>query len=181
MSAGDDHWAGTFPKLYEAGYVEYADCHLSFTTQSVPETLVSRLHLVAVTQPGVVTVCESVQGWRFLPGGTREPDEALAELARRELLEEAGAAIRGKPVLFAAHQADSLKANPYRPHLPHPRTYWAYGIVAASIVQPPSNPPGGEHVVAVASLPAEKAAEFLAVHDPVHAAVVSLARAMGLV
>jgi ADP-ribose pyrophosphatase YjhB (NUDIX family) len=72
-----------------------------------PEHLVSRLHLVAVTNESQVVVCRSVQGWRFLPGGTREPGESLHELARRELQEEAGANLLGDLIHFSAHQVDS--------------------------------------------------------------------------
>ncbi len=37
-----------------------------------------------------------------------------------------------------------LRAQPYRPHLPHPRAYWEYGITQAEVVRPPTNPPDGE-------------------------------------
>ncbi|MGI8901011.1 MAG: NUDIX domain-containing protein [Nocardioides sp.] len=87
MGGDDESWRKRFPELFREGYVEYADCRLSYTTRAMPEELVARLHLVAVTEDSHVVVCRSELGWRFLPGGTREPDESLAELARRELLE----------------------------------------------------------------------------------------------
>ncbi len=40
-----------FPGLFSDQYADYADARLRFTTAAVPEDLVSRLHLVAVT-PG---------------------------------------------------------------------------------------------------------------------------------
>jgi len=73
-----------FPELFRDGYVDYADCRIRYTTEDVPEELVSRIHLVAVTAEEKIVVCRSEQGWRFLPGGTREPGESLYELACRE-------------------------------------------------------------------------------------------------
>jgi len=145
-----------------------------------PEHLVSRLHLVAVTDDSCVLVCRSEQGWRFLPGGTREPEESLSDLARRELLEEAGAALLGDLLHFSAHQVDSDRRTPYRPHLPHPRTYWAYAAARVRMTAPPSNPPDGERVVEVLTLPPPAAAAYLEVADPVHADVVRHAVAMGV-
>ena len=49
---------------------------------------------MAVTADGEVVVCRSVEEWRFLPGGTREPDEPVRDLVDRELREEAGCALR---------------------------------------------------------------------------------------
>jgi hypothetical protein len=49
MSANDGRWSVRFPDLFSDQYADYADARLSFTTAAVPEYLVSRLHLVAVT------------------------------------------------------------------------------------------------------------------------------------
>lgn len=40
-------------------------------------------------------VFETDQGWRSVPGGTREPGETIAETADRELYEEVGAHLKG--------------------------------------------------------------------------------------
>lgn len=141
----------------------------------------SRLHLGAVTDAGYVVVCRSGQGWRFLPGGTREPGESLAELAGRELMEEAGAVLEGELQHFAAHVADSARVTPYRPHLPHPRAYWAYAVAPVQVVGTPTNPRDGETVVEVLILPPSVAADHLPEEDPIHADVVRHADAMGLV
>ena len=68
----------------------------------------------------------------------------------------------------------------YRPHLPHPRAYWAYAVARAQVIAAPVNPPDGEQVVEVRTLAPGLAAAFLAEHDPVHADVLRLAVAMGL-
>src|SRR3954468_22950920 len=120
-----ERWAAEFPGLYARSYVDYAGCEVGFTTAGVPDRLVSRLHLVTVTPQRLVIACRSAQGGRFLPGGTREEGESLAGLARRELMEEAGARLAGGIEIFASHVADSRRDAPYRPHLPHPRAYWA--------------------------------------------------------
>ncbi len=181
MAHPDARWSAEFPVLFETTRADYADCDLSFTTRPVPDVLVSRFHLVAVTGKGEVIVCRSIQGWRFLPGGTREHGETLAELARRELREEAGAETVGDVRTFASHVADSLRTDPYRAHLPHPRTYWSYGVTQAELIGPPSNPDHGEHVVEVLTLAPCEAAHYIGEHDALHADVIRLAQAMGLV
>lgn len=180
MTSGDESWRSHFPDLYRETYVDYADCRIRYTMAGQPDALVSRLHLVAVTDDGRVVVCRSEQGWRFLPGGTREPGESLTELARRELLEEAGAELVGDLRVFAAHVADSNRDRPFRPHLPHPRTAWAYAIAAARVQGEPTNPTDGEKVVDVVCLAPTDAAEYLAVEDRLHADVVRHAHAMNL-
>jgi 8-oxo-dGTP diphosphatase len=181
MTADDGHWSARFPGLFQDQYAEYAGSRVGFTTVAVPEDLVSRLHLVAVTAAGTVIVCRDELGWRFLPGGTREPGESLGDLARRELMEEAGARLDGPPKYFAAHIADSLRPAPYRPHLPHPRGYWAYAVARAEVIADPVNPPDAEQVVEVLTLAPDRAAGFIAEHHPAHADVLRLADAMGLI
>lgn len=81
----DRAWAERFPRLFAPNHVAYVE----FTTSSSETDDVNRLHLVAVTAEALVVVCRSAQGWRFLPGGTREPGESVHALAERELLAEA--------------------------------------------------------------------------------------------
>lgn len=180
MRQGDDFWAGQFPDLFRKEYVAYADARVRYTTEPLVEGLVARLHLVALTPSGEVLVCRSVDEHRFLPGGTREPGETLWELARRELLEEAGAELLGEVRCFAAHVADSGRDRPFRSHLPHPRSLWAYAVVDVRLVGGPTNPADGETVVEVLALPPEQAAVRLEEHDPIQAGIVRHARAMGL-
>jgi len=180
MRRGDEFWAARFPDLFREQYVEYADARVRYTTEGLDDDLVARLHLVALTPTGGVVVCRSVnEGW-FLPGGTREPGETLRDLARRELLEEAGAELLGEVGCFAAHVADSGRSEPFRPHLPHPQSLWAYAVADVRIVSRPTNPADGEAVVEVLELSPDRAATRLAEHDPVQAGVVHHARAMGL-
>lgn len=181
MSGDFERWCVRFPNLFRDAYVDYADCRVRYTTEPAPEELVSRLHLVAVTKEGKIVVCRSQQGWRFLPGGTREPGESLRDLARRELMEEAGAVLLGELRYFSAHVADSHRQRPFRPHLPHPRAYWAYAVASVRVVGVPTNPADGEAIVEVLILPPAEAADYIAEHDPVHADVLRHAEAMGLV
>lgn len=174
-------WPGRFPRLFEETYVDYADARIAYSDGVAPDDLVARLHVIAVTEQHEVVVCRSAEGWRFLPGGTREPHESLRELARRELLEEAGAVLMGPVIQFSAHRVDSERHDPYRPHLPHPRSYWAYAVGRVRVAGPPANPSDGETVVEVLTLPAPQAAAYLdAGQDPIHADVLRHADALGL-
>ena len=168
-------------RLLQPTYIGYAGCDIQYHWEPPPEDLIARLHLVARTPTAEVLVCRSVEEWRFLPGGTREPGEPVAELAARELLEEAGAELRGPVRLFGAHEAISRLDHPYRPHLPHPRAYWAYAVADVVQVGPPTNPDDGEQVVAVSALPPAEAVTELASHDALHADVLSEAIRRGLV
>jgi len=181
MSSDTDPWSERFPELFRERHVAYADCTIRYRTGPPDPDLVSRLHLVAITPENQVVVCRSEQGWRFLPGGTREPGESLEELGRRELREEAGAALTGELHCFSAHIADSNRRAPYRPHLPHPRTHWAYAVAEVRLTGDPTNPSDGETVVEVLTLTPADAANYLAGENPIHADVLRHAVALGLV
>ena len=177
-----DDWSTRVPRLFAPASVDYANVALGFTTGPFDDALISRLHLVAITSPGELIVCTTVQGWRFLPGGTREPEESLHELVVRELLEEAGAVpVDDELTLFGAHVADSRDPEPWRPHLAFPRALWAYGACRAEITGPPTCPPDGEQIDDVLTMPAEHAVEFMETTDQMMADAVRLAIAMGLV
>lgn len=180
MDVSDEVCRAAVERLAEVRYIDYADCDVRYTTEPAPDELVSRLHLVAVTALGNVVVSRSVQGWRFLPGGTREPGEPLFELARRELVEEAGARLLGGVTPFSCFVADSRRPQPYRPHLPHPRAYWLHAVAQVEVVGPPTSPDDGEQITDVLQLPPREAVEYLAEHDPIHADVLAHALALGV-
>ena len=60
VSAED--WSARVPRLFAPARVDYANVDLGFTTGPFDDALVSRLHMVAVTSPGELIVCTSVQG-----------------------------------------------------------------------------------------------------------------------
>ena len=180
MEDADEYTRRQFPELFAESYVDYASARIRYVPGAAPEHLVTRLHLVAFTDEREVVVCRSVQGWRFLPGGTREAGETLVDLARRELLEEAGAMLLGEPVHFSSHDVDSDLLEPYRPHFPHPRCSWGYAVARVRVTSAPTNPPDGEEVVEVLTLPVAEAADYLRQDDPIHADVVLHAQALGL-
>lgn len=172
--------ATRLPRLFAPSRVEYANCDLTFTIDPVPEEAINRLHLLAVTSDGLVVVCESAEGWRFLPGGRREPGEDLTTLAEREAMEEAGLRLDATPVVFASHVAVSADAKPHRDHFAHPTGYWAYAGAPATVIADPTSPPDAEQITAVHCLPPHQAAAFLEQHDPDHADVVRLAMLAGV-
>lgn len=168
-----------FGRLFAEQPVDYAQATVRLHLGTPVDALVNRLHMVAFTPAGQVVVCRSSQQWRFLPGGTREPSESLLSLASRELWEEAGAELLSAPETFAWYDVHCHAAEPYRPHLAHPRAAWAVARCQVRLVGGPSNPDDGEDVVEVLTLPPAEAADWLAVHDPDHADLVRLAVALG--
>ena len=124
---------------------------------------------------------ETKQGWRSLPGGTREPGESIEETATRELAEEVGGALTGPLAWVGAFRVDHSKVGRHRPHLPFPISYWAYLAADVELLDSVGRPGAGEQVVSVRTLPPSAAIAFLADFDdgPV-TDVVRLAHAMGL-
>jgi 8-oxo-dGTP diphosphatase len=176
-----DGWANEFPQLFRPRFESYANADLEFRLGMPPDEEVARLHVVAVDPQGLIVVCRSVEEWRFLPGGRREPGESLAETCRRELREEAGCLVVGEPSpVFAYQQATSRNEAPHRPYFTHPVSAWGYFVARVEVTGPPTNPADGEAVVEVRHLPTTEAAGWLRVHDEEHADVVLLAQAMGL-
>jgi len=175
------NWAGRFPELFRPRFEEYANADLELCLGEPPDEQVARLHAVAVDPEGYVVVCRSVEEWRFLPGGRREPGETLDALCRRELREEAGCTVLGDPgPVFVFHRATSRNADPHQAHLSHPVSAWAYVVARVEVTGPPTNPADGESVVEVVRLPVAQAAAWVRVHDREHADVIMLAEAMGL-
>jgi 8-oxo-dGTP diphosphatase len=164
-----NRWQERFPQLFarsafEWGGVASGDLEIQFSLALPPDELVSNVKVIGRAAGGVV-VCQSDQGWRFLPGGTREAGEAVTETARRELLEEAGASIVGGLHWIGAFEVNNPRSRPYRPHLPHPVSYWLYVVGDVTFEGGPTNPADGEPVIEVLTLPPPEAVNYLAAFD----------------
>ena len=174
-------WAERFPDLFAPGFWEWGELDVQFTVEEPPDELISNVHVVARTDGGIV-VCGNDLGWRFLPGGTREPGETIEDLVHRELVEEAGARVTSKLTWLGGHRALHRRPAPYRPHLPHPVSFWANVVADVVLEGPPTNPDDGEQVTEVLVLPPEEAAAYLdAQPGGVMGPIVRLAQAQGLV
>ena len=126
--------------------VRYApDVSLEFTTEPPPVDDVARAHVVAVTPPATSWCAGPSRSGDSSPAGRASPDETVADLIGRELREEAGYAPTGPTVFLARYVATSAAASPYRSHLPHPVSSWAYYVVPVEHVGEPLNPADGEH------------------------------------
>jgi 8-oxo-dGTP diphosphatase len=177
-------WRERFPNLFarspfEWGGVAAGGLEIQFSLELPPDELVSNVKVVGRAAGGVV-VCKSDQGWRFLPSGTREAGETVEETAQRELLEEAGASIVGALNWIGAFEVRHPGPRPYRPHLPHPISYWLYAAADVDFQGRPTNPPDGETVIEVLTLPPLDAVDYLAGFDDGQLTeVLRLAIAMG--
>jgi 8-oxo-dGTP diphosphatase len=106
----------------------------------------------------------------------------VGTVGARPLDEEAGARLVSESVWLGAHRADHRRPGPYRPHLPHPVSYWATVVADVVVDRRPGNPDDGEQVVEVLVLTPEEASEWLEKFpDGVMGGMVRLAQAMGLV
>lgn len=112
--------------------------------------------------------------------------EGAADPARESPTRSTGNSARkpelGAPQRYASSARTSLTAAarpPYLPHAPHPRMWWLYAVTEVAIDEEPANPADGERVVDVLVLPPADAADYLEVHDPIHADVIRLAIALG--
>jgi 8-oxo-dGTP pyrophosphatase MutT (NUDIX family) len=122
-----------------------------------PDALISNVTVVPFIADRVVII-RLADGRYEVPGGTREPDEAYFDTARRELIEEAGARLLNYTP-FGAWRCTSSAAKPYRPHLPHPQFYRVAGFGEVELVSQPTNPPDGEQVAAVEVVSVDAAAD----------------------
>ncbi|HWC24329.1 MAG TPA: NUDIX domain-containing protein [Flexivirga sp.] len=172
-----------FEALFARSYVDYANADIVGTFDDPPSELVHRIHLVATPEPGIVTVCESIEGWRFLPGGRLEPGENLESAATRELYEEAGSAPTGPLRIFFSHVAHSRNDAPYLVHVPHPIMWWVFASVPTTVVAaPPKGVAGAEQITAVRHLPVAAAIDWMAGSDDATGAeVLRLARHLDIV
>ncbi|HEX5116531.1 MAG TPA: NUDIX domain-containing protein [Pseudonocardiaceae bacterium] len=152
--------------LYDRQHWPEVQVWASYTENLPPEELVQSVHLVVLDEAGHICVCQDDTGNVFLPGGTREPGESTVACAVRELREEAGLTIRGRPIWFGVHMADGYKPTPYRPHLPHPKKAWLWGVCDAVQDGPPTSPPGAEQITAVRMLPSTEAKSVLSQVKP---------------
>jgi 8-oxo-dGTP diphosphatase len=181
----DEPWARQFPALFRSqpfqwGGIGDRRLQISFSRAVPADDLISNVKIIARCGRGIVVI-ETADGWRSLPGGTREPDEAWEMTAARELAEETGGRLVGAFDWIGAFEVDHSSTGRYRPHLPFPISYWAYVAADVELGSAPSNPIAGEQVTAVQVLPVEEAIEYLAVFDSGPTLdIIRLARRLGI-
>jgi 8-oxo-dGTP diphosphatase len=166
--------ADRYPKLHAPQYWDWGGLDALFSTQLPPDDLVQSIHIVGFVGDSVVVCRHREDDW-FLPGGTREPNEAVEQTVDREIAEEAGARRVGPLVWFGAHHCVSRRPEPYRPHLPHPEKAWLWCLTDVVVDSVPSNPPDGEQVDEVRTAPIEEAKRLLRPHEEWYAELIDLA------
>jgi len=180
----EDQWAERYPSLFRPHPHSWGGVRRSYsielTLDRPDDDLVVNVRLIA-TEDDRVVVCETAEGWRTLPGGSRERGESIEQTAARELLEEAGCIVAG-PIAWFASFTVTGNTSPWRDWHPHPISAWLIGVVKARRLGPPTNPPDGEVVVRVDTLDPDRAVSYLSEFDNGgQAELVALARDLGLI
>jgi 8-oxo-dGTP pyrophosphatase MutT (NUDIX family) len=116
--------------------------------------------MAAFSDERVLVIDTREFGISAFPGGLLEPNEDWMQALERELLEEAGARALSYEVV-GRMRFHSGADKPYRPWLPHPEFQQVVGYGDVEIVGEPTNPPAGEHVLAVSLAPLDEAIALL--------------------
>lgn len=160
-------WAERYPRLFRPHPHSWGGVRRDYSLQLAlgrpDDDLVVNVRLIAIEGDHLV-VCETVDGWRTLPGGSRERGEPVEDTAARELMEEAGCVL-AEPVTWFASFTVSGNTRPWRDWHPHPVSAWLIGVARVRRVAPPTNPADGELVVRVHALDIEQAVTYLAEFD----------------
>jgi 8-oxo-dGTP diphosphatase len=164
-----NRWQERFPQLFarlpfEWGGVASGDLEIQFSLALPPDELVSNVKVIGRAAGGVV-VCQSD---RF--GGSCQVERGRLVKRSRRPLDANCWRKPGHRSLVAMHWISAFEVNnprsrPYRPHLPHPVSYWLYVVGDVTFEGGPTNPADGEPVIEVLTLPPPEAVNYLAAFD----------------
>jgi 8-oxo-dGTP diphosphatase len=156
----DSDLAIRYPHLFRREKWKWAAAHVTFSTALPDDALVTNVHIAGFVGDDLV-VCRTAKNDWFLPGGSREKGETVEQCAARELLEEAGARLVSPLRLFGAHYVASYQDHPTRPGNPHPLRAILWCTADLVVDALPTNPPDGEQVLEVRTVPVPEAQRLL--------------------
>jgi 8-oxo-dGTP diphosphatase len=172
--ASDGELAARLPRLFAQQRWEWGGLDARFSTHPPADELVTNVHVVGFVGQRIV-LCRDERDFWFLPGGTREPAESIDDCVARELVEEAGARVTSPLQWLGAHHCVSDRAEPYRPHQPHPKGAWLWCTADMELFSAPTMPEDGEQVVEVRAVEAAEAQRLLVATEDWYPDLVSLA------
>ncbi|WP_412539324.1 NUDIX hydrolase [Longispora sp. K20-0274] len=167
-------YATRYPVLHAPQRWDWAGIDAVFTTEPVPDELVTNIHVVAFVGERIV-LCRDTRDVWFLPGGTREEGESIVDCVARELREEAGVSLAGPLGLIGAHRCVSDRPEPYKPWQPHPERAMLWCHADVVVDGRPTNPDDGEHILEVRVVDLDEAKVLLLTDGPQFPEMVDLA------
>jgi len=135
--------------------------------------LISNVRCAAFVGDHVVLIDTEEFGLSAFPGGTLESSEDWPTALGRELLEETGTRPLSVEVVGRIRFWSGAD-GPYRPHLPHPEFHQIVTFAEVEVIGEPTNPAGGEHVVAVELVDTDQAIDRLRADHPFDAELLAL-------
>ena len=151
----DRHDPADYPDLFRTLDWKVVTADFELTAELPPDDMIANVNIVPRVGDRWVMIRFASGVW-WVPGGTREPGEAISDTMRRELREEAGAELLSAS-FFGAWRCRSTQPEPYRPHVPHPIFYRAVAVGDVRVTGAPAVPPDGEEIRDVAVLPLDEA------------------------
>jgi 8-oxo-dGTP diphosphatase len=156
-----------YPLLASFQEVTWGTTQMRFRFDAEPPDpdLISNVRCAAFVGDRVVLIETEEFGLTCFPGGTLDEGEDWSRALERELLEETGTRPLSVEVVGRLRFWSGAD-EPYRPYLPFPEFHQIVTVAEVEVVGRPTNPPGGEHVLAVEFVAADEAITRVRSKDP---------------
>ena len=151
----DAETAARYPRLFRPAYWDFVSARFRLADALPSDRLIANGNVVPRVGDNWLVIRLDDDRWT-VPGGTRDPGEAVETTLRRELAEESGAEIESYRV-FGHWVCVSNRRKPYRPHVPYPLFYRVVAVADVCSIGEHTSAVDGETVLEVAVVPLDEA------------------------